>query len=374
VTDYTLCADELSAPTMAAGSAPFRALVGGLIAVDALASARVVVDAAEARAAADGDVVTAMALRCARAQIGHREGRLGDAERDVAPLLAPDRDPALTVLEPLARRTRTMLLRARGDAEGAGRTFAPLRPLVGRHPLLRGQEAALLLDAGRDAEAADAFLLALDEDGGHGIDNPAVAPWRSGAAVALARLGERDRAVTLAAEEVALTRPLGIARALGRALSAWGTAQGGEEGLRAHAEAVLVLERSPARISLPYALLEQGRALRAAGQAVPARRPLGRAGQLAEELGLAGVLAAVDAELGEAGGRARRPMRRGVASLTPAERRIATLVAEGRTSPEVATRLGIGRRTVETSLEKIFRKLDIHARTELRDAMAADDG
>jgi len=373
VTDYTLCADELSAPTMAAGSATLRALVGGLIAVDALAPARVVVDAGEARAAADGDIVAAMALRCARAQISHHEGRLDDADGDVAPLLGPDRPAGLEVLEPLARRTRTLLLQARGDVGGATRAFAPLRPLIGRQPLLRGQAAGLLLDAGRDADAADAFLLALDEDEAHGIDNPAIAPWRSGAARALARLGERDRAVALAEEEVARTRSLGIARPLGRALSALGGARGGEAGLPIHAEAVRILERSPARIWLPYALLDQGVALRAASRRAEARRPLARAGQLAQELGLAGVHTAVEVELEAAGGRARRPIRRGVAALTPAERRIAVLVAEGRTSPEVAARLGIGRRTVETSLEKVFRKLDIHARTELRDAMAADD-
>ena len=51
--------------------------------------------------------------------------------------------------------------------------------------------------------------------------------------------------------------------------------------------------------------------------------------------------------------------------LTPAERRVAALVAEGRTNREVAAALVLGERTVETHLTHIYAKLGIRSRTEL---------
>ncbi len=54
-----------------------------------------------------------------------------------------------------------------------------------------------------------------------------------------------------------------------------------------------------------------------------------------------------------------------VDSLTRAERQIAELVAGGLSNNEIATALFISRRTVETHLTHIFRKLDLRTRTQL---------
>jgi DNA-binding CsgD family transcriptional regulator len=51
--------------------------------------------------------------------------------------------------------------------------------------------------------------------------------------------------------------------------------------------------------------------------------------------------------------------------LTEAERRVAELVAEGRTNAEVASELVVSRRTVEWNLTNIYRKLGVRSRTEL---------
>jgi DNA-binding CsgD family transcriptional regulator len=51
--------------------------------------------------------------------------------------------------------------------------------------------------------------------------------------------------------------------------------------------------------------------------------------------------------------------------LTPTERRVVELVAEGRTNPEVAAALVVSPRTVEFHLRNVFRKLDLHSRAEL---------
>ena len=65
------------------------------------------------------------------------------------------------------------------------------------------------------------------------------------------------------------------------------------------------------------------------------------------------------AELGRIGGRTREE------GLTAAERRVASLVADGRTNREVAAALSLGERTVETHLTHIYAKLGVRTRTEL---------
>ncbi|HET6529015.1 MAG TPA: LuxR C-terminal-related transcriptional regulator [Actinoplanes sp.] len=63
-------------------------------------------------------------------------------------------------------------------------------------------------------------------------------------------------------------------------------------------------------------------------------------------------------------GRRGRPAT-GWSSLTPTERQVARLVAEGLTNPEVGARLFISRGTVKTHLSHIFAKLHTANRTEL---------
>ena len=49
------------------------------------------------------------------------------------------------------------------------------------------------------------------------------------------------------------------------------------------------------------------------------------------------------------------------AQLTDREREVLALIAEGHSNKEIATRLGIGVRTIETHRERIMRRLDIHS-------------
>jgi two-component system nitrate/nitrite response regulator NarL len=48
-------------------------------------------------------------------------------------------------------------------------------------------------------------------------------------------------------------------------------------------------------------------------------------------------------------------------SLTNREREVLTLISEGLGNKEIASRLGVGVRTVETHRERVMRKLDIHS-------------
>ena len=70
-------------------------------------------------------------------------------------------------------------------------------------------------------------------------------------------------------------------------------------------------------------------------------------------------------ELKRISGRAATP-----GALTPAEERVAALVAEGKTNREVAAALFLSDRTVEGHLAHIFGKLGIRYRTEIASALA----
>jgi DNA-binding CsgD family transcriptional regulator len=78
-----------------------------------------------------------------------------------------------------------------------------------------------------------------------------------------------------------------------------------------------------------------------------------------EELGAATWVEKARGELGRIGGRRREE------GLTPAERRVAALVAEGRTNREVAAALFVTERTIASHLSHVYAKLGVRSRTEL---------
>jgi DNA-binding NarL/FixJ family response regulator len=59
-------------------------------------------------------------------------------------------------------------------------------------------------------------------------------------------------------------------------------------------------------------------------------------------------------------------------TLTPAEQRVAELAASGLTNRQVAAALFISPKTVESSLARVYRKLNIRSRAELGARIAAD--
>jgi len=64
--------------------------------------------------------------------------------------------------------------------------------------------------------------------------------------------------------------------------------------------------------------------------------------------------------------RPRRTARTGAAALIPSERRVADLAADGLSNPKTAHQLRTTRKTVESHLARVYRKLSIPGRDELK--------
>jgi DNA-binding CsgD family transcriptional regulator len=115
---------------------------------------------------------------------------------------------------------------------------------------------------------------------------------------------------------------------------------------------------------------DAGTAFARQGQAGQARALLEQALEIYERLGAARDLARAEAALRDAGIRRGRRGPRGRPqvgwlSLTPTEKTIAKLVAEGLSNPQIGQRLYISSRTVQTHLAHMFTKLDINSRAQL---------
>jgi DNA-binding NarL/FixJ family response regulator len=61
-------------------------------------------------------------------------------------------------------------------------------------------------------------------------------------------------------------------------------------------------------------------------------------------------------------------------SLSPRERRVAVLVAAGKSNREVAELLDVSVHTVKSQVKSILRKLELHTRWQLADAWLDRDG
>ena len=124
--------------------------------------------------------------------------------------------------------------------------------------------------------------------------------------------------------------------------------------------ALAVHERLPQPFDLGRTLLVLGVTQRRDKQRRAARETLERALAVFDGLGAVLWTEKARSELSRIGGRA--PTRD---DLTPSERRIAELVADGKTNKEVAAVLVLADRTVESALTRIYRKLEVRSRTEL---------
>jgi DNA-binding NarL/FixJ family response regulator len=121
------------------------------------------------------------------------------------------------------------------------------------------------------------------------------------------------------------------------------------------------------------AKLEYGAWLRRQRRAAESRLPLRQAAETLDALGQVSRAAQARRELRASGETARRRTHESWAELTPQELQVAQLAAEGLSNKEIAERLYLSNRTVGTHLYRLFPKLGIASRAELRDALPAVD-
>jgi DNA-binding CsgD family transcriptional regulator len=266
---------------------------------------------------------------------------------------------------------------ALGDLDGAQDAIAT--GMAGDHSSL--PHGFLLHASGEVALAAgdpEAALERFTEAGAHlreryCLANPAVVPWRTGAATALVALGQRARALELADVAVAEARTTQSPLAVGGALRAAAAASRGGQRLELLREAVGVLAPSGAQHEHMRALCDLGAALRQARQTRAAREVLDRAVVLARQRGATATARRAHRELRLSGARpSRGPDDQQATRLTPGERRVAELAAQDLSNARIAQRLFITLRTVESHLTQTYRKLGIRSRAGLAQALSED--
>ena len=351
-----------------------------LMAGDALADAIAILDSELDGARARGSAASYAIWSAFRAFGGLRRGAIFDAEVDARAAFSISLETGAAAGIAASAAYLVGALVERGELEeaervvadaglgGAGVSLPDLYPVHlflfwrGTLRMARGEtEAALedLLECGRRQLATDEV-------------NPAYIPWRSSAALALARSGDHERAQELASDELDLARRFGARRTLGVALRARALVEGDEAGRDMLEQAVETLASSPAQLEYGRALASLGDLHRRSGRADEARRALREALELAHTCGAAALEAEVLDALHAVGARPRRAMLTGPDALTPSERRVAELAAGGMTNREIAEALFVTVRTIESHLVSAYRKLGIDSRGKLADVLAGE--
>lgn len=150
------------------------------------------------------------------------------------------------------------------------------------------------------------------------------------------------------------------------------------EGVAAEAcyqQAVERLGRTHLRPELARAHLLYGEWLHREGRRLDAREHLRRAHDTFASVGMEAFAERARRELLATGARTRKRAADPSAAdeLTPQERQIALLARDGLSNPEIGTRMFLSPRTVEWHLRKVFEKVSISSRTQLRDALPDAD-
>ena len=134
-------------------------------------------------------------------------------------------------------------------------------------------------------------------------------------------------------------------------------------------EAIERLGRTRLRPELARAHLLYGESLRREGRRVDAREQLRRAHDMLQGMGMEAFAERARRELIATGESVRKRNAETRDELTPQEEQIARLARDGFSNPEIGAQLFLSPRTVEWHLRKVFAKLGISSRRQLRAAL-----
>jgi DNA-binding NarL/FixJ family response regulator len=232
---------------------------------------------------------------------------------------------------------------------------------------------AVLLAAG-DPDRARPLLAAYD------VEPSWVCRWAPLLVEAQLALGDRDAAGLTAGRARALAKATGLAGAASGAERAAAIvaldAGRTDETIQRVQAAVACAESVGAALDAARAHLIAGRALAEQDKAAAVER-LTLARNLANDGGARRTASEATRQLRRLGARigrggARSGASSGAASLSRRELEVAQLVTEGLTNREIAARLFLSEKTVESHLSKAFVKLDVTARAALAATITAD--
>lgn len=310
-------------------------------------------------------------LTAVRAEIRLRSGDLEEAERAAARALEMVSSEGWGVALAGPVSTRVSALVALGRLEEAEELLklpvpeATAQTVFGLHH--RIAQGRLHAAAGRPRAALRDFTLARQQMQAWKLDLPGLPAWRLEAAAAAARCHETALARDLLQEQLA---ELGERHPALRALVLYRLALLSDPRYRpALLREAITLHRDPAwEAELDHAVRAlKGHAQQLAptvrtGEPKPAQRQAGvprpRTGQRQSR------------QAGPAAGHvhplAQQPPKRGAMGLSRAERRVALLAAAGETNREIADHLYLTVSTVEQHLTRIYRKLGLANRAELK--------
>ena len=134
-------------------------------------------------------------------------------------------------------------------------------------------------------------------------------------------------------------------------------------------ESVERLARSRAAVELARSRLLYGEWLRRENRRADAREQLRAAHEMFSRMGAEAFAERARRELSATGETVRKRTVETLDELTTQEAQVARLAAQGHTNPEIGAQLFISPRTVEYHLHKVFPKLGISSRKELRRAL-----
>ena len=144
----------------------------------------------------------------------------------------------------------------------------------------------------------------------------------------------------------------------------------GQAAERLYQEAIDRLSRVSTRATLARAHLLYGEWLRRENRRVDAREQLRIAHTMLSDMGMEAFAERARSELLATGETVRKRTASPFDELTPQEAQVARLAIGGQTNPEIAAQLFLSPRTVEWHLRKIFAKLGVGSRRDLRAALS----
>ena len=240
---------------------------------------------------------------------------------------------------------------------------------TGTHAMAHAHQAAAVLYNGlaRYEEAASSARLAANS----------YDPWYSMWALpelveAATRMGDAELGHDALERLAETTQPAGTDFALGIESRSRALTSAGEPAESLYREAIDRLRRTPLRPELARAHLLYGEWLRREGRRIDARAQLRTGHDLFAAMGMEAFAERARRELLATGEKVRKRSPETRDQLTPQEEQIARLARDGLSNPEIGAQLFISARTVQYHLGKVFTKLGISSRSQLRRVLPRD--